>query len=138
MKQRAFIMLLGSSAAAWPIAARTQQQGSMRRVGILMPYPEHDAQYQKYVGLLRDELARVGWTAGSNVQFDERWTTDNLDRVRGGALQLLDLKPDVIVVWSHRATSVLHQQTSPIPVVFVGVGDPVETGLVTSLAKPGG
>ena len=61
-----------------------------------------------------------------------------LDRVRGGAVQLLDLKPDVIVVWSHRATSVLHQQASPIPVVFVGVGDPVETGLVTSLAKPGG
>jgi putative tryptophan/tyrosine transport system substrate-binding protein len=72
------------------------------------------------------------------VQFDERWTTDNMDRVRGGAVQLLDLKPDVIVVWSHRATSVLHQQTTAIPVVFVGAGDPVETGLVTSLAKPGG
>jgi len=61
-----------------------------------------------------------------------------MDRVRGGAVQLLDLKPDVIVVWSHRATSVLHQQTVATPVVFVGAGDPVETGLVTSLAKPGG
>ncbi|MFZ0850945.1 MAG: ABC transporter substrate-binding protein [Hyphomicrobiaceae bacterium] len=138
MKRREFITLLGGVAAASPLAARAQQAGPMRRVGILIPYPEHDALYQKYVRVLREELARLGWTAGSNVLFDERWTTDNMDRVWGGAVQLLDLKPDVIVVWSHRATSVLHQQASPIPVVFVGVGDPVETGLVTSLAKPGG
>ena len=72
------------------------------------------------------------------MQFDERWTTDNMDRVRGGAAQLLDLRPDVIVVWSHRATSVLHQQTTSTPVVFVAVSDPVETGLVTNLARPGG
>jgi len=138
VRRREFITLLGGAAAAWPLAARTQQAGPMRRVGILMPYPEADAQYQKYVRTLREELARLGWTAGSNVQFDERWTTDNMDRVRGGAVQLLDLKPDVIVVRSHRATSVLHQQTTAIPVVFVGAGDPVETGLVASLAKPGG
>ena len=121
MKRREFITFLGGAAAALPLAARTQQAGPMRRVGILMPYPEADAQYQKYVRALREELARLGWTAGSNVQFDERWTTDNMDRVRGGAVQLLDLKPDVIVVWSHRATSVLHQQASPIPVYSSGL-----------------
>src|SRR5262245_8830095 len=109
----------------------------MRRVGILIPYPEHDALYQTHVRALREELARLGWSAGTNVQFEERWTTDNMDRVRGGAVQLLDLKPDVIVVWSHRATSALHEQTSAIPVLFVWVVDPVATGLVTSLAKPG-
>jgi ABC-type uncharacterized transport system substrate-binding protein len=110
----------------------------MQRVGILIPYPEQDALYQTYVRALREELARLGWSAGGNVQFEERWTTDNMDRMRSGAVQLVDLKPDVIVVWSHRATSVMHQQASPVPVVFVGAGDPVETGLVASLAKPGG
>jgi putative ABC transport system substrate-binding protein len=138
MKRREFITLLGGAAAAWPLPARTQQAGPMRRVGILIPFPERDLEYQKYIRALREELATLGWTAGLNVQFDERWTTDNMDRVWGGAVQLLDLKPDVIVVWSHRATSVLHQQSTPIPVVFVAVGDPVETGLVASLAKPGG
>jgi putative ABC transport system substrate-binding protein len=138
MQRREFITLLGGAAAAWPLAARTQQAGPKRRVGILLPYPEHDQQIQKYLRALREELARLGWTAGFNVQFDERWTTDNMDRVRDGAMQLLNLRPDVIVVWSHRATSMLHQQTNRIPVVSVAVGDPVETGLVTSLAKPGG
>ena len=137
MKRREFIALIGS-VSAWPLAARTQQAGPMRRVGILIPYPEHDQQYQRYVRSLREELARLGWTAGSNVQFDERWTTDNMDRVRDGAAQLLALRPDVIVVWSHRATSVLHQQTRSTPVVFVAVSDPIETGLVTNLARPAG
>jgi putative ABC transport system substrate-binding protein len=138
MKRREFITLLGGAAAAWPLPAHTQQAGPMRRVGILIPHVDHDQLFQTFVRALRDELARLGWSAGFNVQFDERWTTDNMDRVPDGALQLLDLKPDVIVVWSHRATAVLHQQTTRVPVVFAAVSDPVETGLVASLAKPGG
>jgi putative ABC transport system substrate-binding protein len=138
MQRREFITLVGGAAVAWPLAAHTQQALPMRRVGILMPFPEHDPPYEQFVRAMREELAKLGWNAGSNLQLDERWTTDNMDRVRGGAVQLMDLKPDVIVVFSHRATSVLHQLTTAIPVVAIAVSDPVETGLVASLAKPGG
>jgi putative tryptophan/tyrosine transport system substrate-binding protein len=72
------------------------------------------------------------------VQFDERWTTDNMDRVRDGVAQLLAFNPDVIVAWSRRAVEALRQQTRTVPVVFVGIGDPVERGVVASFANPGG
>src|SRR5262249_34043109 len=84
------------------------------------------------------ELARRGWTAGGNVQFDERWTTDNMNHVRVGAAQLLALNPDVIVAWSRRGVEALRQQTRTVPVIFVGIGDPVEGGMVASFAKRGG
>jgi putative ABC transport system substrate-binding protein len=85
MRRRQFITLFGASAATWPLAARAQQPQGMRRVGILMPFPKTDVEYEIRVRAFRQELAKLGWTEGGNVQFDERWTTDNMDRVRAEA-----------------------------------------------------
>jgi hypothetical protein len=82
MKRREFITLVGGAAAAWPLAARAQQPDRVRRVAILMPYPPTDLELQARVQAFREELARLGWTRDRNIQFDERWTTDNMDLVR--------------------------------------------------------
>ena len=137
MKRREFITLLGA-VAAWPLAVRAQQPPHKRKVGILIPFAETDQVWQIRVSALRQELAILGWTAGGNVQFDEQWTTDNMDRVQDGVAQLLAFNPDVIVAWSRRAVEALRQQTRTVPVVFVGIGDPVESGVVASFANPGG
>ena len=86
MKRREFITLLGGAAAAWPLEARAQQPQGMRRVGIVAPYPKGDAEYELRVRTLRQELAKLGWTEASNIQFDERWTTDDMSRVENVAI----------------------------------------------------
>jgi putative ABC transport system substrate-binding protein len=97
MRRRQFITLLGG-ATAWPFAARAQQAPRLRRVGILMPFPPSDSEWQSRVGALRQELQRLGWTRGGNIEFDERWTTDNMDLVRANAADLVELKPDATYV----------------------------------------
>ena len=115
IRRREFIAVLGS-AAAWPLAAWAQQREQMRRVAILMPYPPTDAEIQERVGALRQELEKLGWTAGVNIQFDERWTTDNMDLVRANASGLLELKPDVVVATGGRVIPILMQLTRTIPI----------------------
>jgi ABC-type uncharacterized transport system substrate-binding protein len=97
MQRREFITLLSGAAAGWPLAARAQQGERMRRVGILMPYSPSDKEIQNRVLAFKEELRNRGWSAGVNVQFDERWTTDNMDLIRAAATNLLELKPDVVV-----------------------------------------
>src|SRR4029079_4369856 len=106
MRRREFIGL-ASSAAAWPLVARAQQGERMRRVAILMPYPPSEVEFQERVRAFRQELEKLGWTSGVNVQFDERWTTDNLELVRANAAGLLELKPDVVVAVGGRVIPVL-------------------------------
>ena len=137
MKRRQFISLLGG-AAAWPIAARAQQTGGMRRVGMVVPYPKGDTEYELRVRTLRQELAKLGWTEGSNVQFDERWTTDDMSRVWADAASLIASNPDVVVATGGRVVPVLMQLSRSIPIVVPGVSDPVGVGWVQSLARPGG
>jgi putative tryptophan/tyrosine transport system substrate-binding protein len=137
MNKREFITLLGG-AAAWPLAARAQQPDRMRRIGILMPYPPTDTEHQSRVAVLRQELQQLGWTRGGNLEFDERWTTDNLDLVRANAANLVELKPDLIVVIGGRVIPILLEMTRTIPIVVPGTIDPVGTGWVKSLARPGG
>ena len=140
--RRASITALGGAAASslsWPLAARAQQPaGRVRRVGIVMPYAEGDADYQIRVRLLRQELGRLGWTDGGNIQFDERWTTDNMDRVRAEAASLMASNPDAVVAIGGRVVPVLMQLSRSVPIVVAGAGDPVGTGWVASLARPGG
>jgi putative ABC transport system substrate-binding protein len=136
-KRRDFIALIGS-AAALPLTARAQQPEPMRRVGILMPYAESDAEYRTHVQALRDELRKSGWIEGGNIEFDEHWTTDNMDRIRTNAAALVSAKPDVIVAIGGRVIPILMQMSRTIPIVIPGVSDPVGLGLVESLARPGG
>src|SRR5262249_37304465 len=110
-RRREFITLLGGAAAAWPLAARAQQPERMRRIGILMPYPKSDAEYQSYVRAFRQELARLGWSEGGNVQFDERWSTGDMDMVRADAANLVALNPNVIVIVGDRVIPVLTKLT---------------------------
>jgi putative tryptophan/tyrosine transport system substrate-binding protein len=139
MRRREFIPLLGGAAAAWPFAVRAQQPARLlRRIGIFMPYAEGDVEYAARVRALREELARLGWTEGANVQFDERWTTDDMDRVRANAASLLASNPDVVVAVGSRVVSTLMQLTRSVPIVLPGAVDPVGTGWVESLARPGG
>ena len=138
MRRREFITLLGGAAGAWPLAVRAQQAPRLRRIGILMPYPPSDAEWQSRVGTLRQELQRLGWTRGGNIEFDERWTTDNMDLVRANAANLVELKPDAIVAIGGRVIPVLMQLTRTVPIINPGSVDPVGQGYVESLARPGG
>jgi putative tryptophan/tyrosine transport system substrate-binding protein len=93
---------------------------------------------QTRVQALREELRNRGWTAGGNVQFDERWTSDNMDLIRAAAANLLELKPDVVVAVGGRVIPVLMQLTRSIPIIVPGGSNPVQRGWAESLARPGG
>jgi putative ABC transport system substrate-binding protein len=138
MKRREFIALLGGAAVAWPLAARAQQAPRLRRIGILMPFLPSDAEWQSRVGALRQELQRLGWKRGGNIEFDERWTTDNMDLVRANAANLVELMPDAIVALGGRVIPVLMQLTRTVPIIIAGAPDAVGTGYIESLARPGG
>src|SRR5256886_9692146 len=137
MRRRDFITGITGSAAAWPLAARGQQPGQVRRIGILMPYPKSDAEYQSYVRAFRQELARLGWSEGGNVQFDERWSTGDMDMVRADAANLVELNPDVIVIVGDRVIPILTKLTRSIPIVVALTSDPIASGAVERFARPG-
>jgi putative tryptophan/tyrosine transport system substrate-binding protein len=138
MQRREFITIVGGAAAAWPVTARAQQSDRMRRIGVLMPYPPSDTEWKSRVGALQQELQRLGWTRGRNIEFDERWTTDNMDLVRANAANLVELTPDAIVAVGGRVIPVLMQLTSTVPIIIPGTSDPVASGYIKSLARPGG
>jgi len=119
MKRREFITLL-IGAAAWPVAARAQQPERMRRVGILMAYPESDAVYQGYVMAFREEFQKLGWQEGRNVRFDYRWATSDLELIKRSAKELVALQPDLILTSSTPSTASLLQQTQTIPIAMAG------------------
>ena len=138
MRRRDFIKFVAGSAAVWPLAARAQQGERMRRVGILMPYSTSDQEIQNRVQAFKEELRNRGWTAGVNVQFDERWTMDNMDLIRAAAANLVELKPDVVVAVGGRVIPILMKMTSSIPIIVPSGISPVERGWAKSLARPGG
>jgi putative ABC transport system substrate-binding protein len=137
MRRREFITLVGSAAAGWPLAALAQQSQRMRRVGILMPYPPSDAEYRLRIDAMQEELRHLGWSRGDDIEFDERWTADNMEMIRANADNLVELKPDVIVAVGGRVIPILMQLTHTIPIVVPGTTDPVGTGYVKNLARPG-
>src|SRR5262249_37254504 len=137
MKRREFITLLGST-AVWPLAARAQQGERSRRVGILMPYPETESDMQARVRAFKQELHRLGWTESSKIEFDERWTTDDMERVRSNAASLVERKPDAIVAVGGRVIPILKQMTRAVPIVIAGSVDPVGTGMGAGLGHPRG
>jgi len=138
LKRREFITMLASTATAWPLAARAQQPRRMRRVGIVMPFAKGDSEGEARIRAFKQELAKLGWTDGGNIQFDERWPADNMDLVRSHAASLVASNPDIIVASGGRIVPVLMRLTRSIPIVLPGATDPVGVGWAQSLARPGG
>src|SRR2546423_3408264 len=137
MQRRDFVTLLGG-AAAWPMVARAQQPGRLRRIGALMSWEESDPEIKTFLSGFMQGLAKLGWTDDGNVRMEVRWAGSNVDRLRMFAKELVDLQPDVILATSTPSTAALQQATRTIPIVFAGMSDPVGAGFVASLSRPGG
>jgi putative ABC transport system substrate-binding protein len=137
LKRREFISLLGG-AAAWPVAARAQQPDRMRLIGVLMAYAESDSTAQSWLAAFRAALAKLGWTEGSNLRIELRWSAADADRMRTLAKELVDLRPNAIFGVTTPAIGALARETRTIPIVFAGVSDPIGAGYVDNLARPGG
>ena len=138
MRRRDFITLLGA-AAAWPRAVRAQQsEAGLRRIGVLMGLPATDPIGQLEVAVLRQELRKLGWIEKRNIVLEYRWAGANLKNIETFAKELVVLAPDIILSRSTPATAALIRQTRSIPIVFTVVAEPVGSGFVASLARPGG
>jgi putative ABC transport system substrate-binding protein len=137
MKPREFITLLGG-AAAWPLAARAQQAGRMRRIGVLLARDENDPVGKTQVSAFTQALAGLGWTDGRTVRMDVRYAGDEINRIRALARELVGLQPDIIVTGGTPATVAVQRETRTIPIVFATVGDPVASGIVARLDRRSG
>jgi putative ABC transport system substrate-binding protein len=137
MRRRAFLGAVGG-AAVWPVFAQAQQSNRLRRIGILNPRSEHDAEAQSALAALRQRLKQLGWEDGKNVQFDQRSADGNVDHLLRQAAELVGSKPDVIFTNSTPGVAALQSATRTTPVVFVNANNPVGSGFVASLARPGG
>jgi putative ABC transport system substrate-binding protein len=137
MRRREFITVLGCATVGW-FPARAQQSEAMRRIGVLMHVSESDAVGQTRITALLRGLEGLGWAAGRNVRIDTRWAAGRADNFRTYAEELLALEPNVLVGVSTSAVRALQQASRSVPIVFIGVVDPVGSGLVESLSRPGG
>jgi putative ABC transport system substrate-binding protein len=137
VRRRKFITLLGG-AAAWPLAAHAQQAQEMRHVGALLVLGENDPQNEALLRAFHEELQKLGWEPGRNVQIEYRFAGSDEHRLRTGAAELVGKRPDVLFTAGTPALVALSRETRSLPIVFVQVSDPVKLGLVASLARPGG
>jgi len=138
MRRREFIGLLGGAAVGWPLAARAQQPERVRRIGVLTGFAVSDPEGLARVMAFTQTLAQLGWAVGRNVQIDTRWTGGNADDARRYAAELIALAPDVMLATGGAVVGPLLQVTRSVPIVFANVPDPVGSGFVESLARPGG
>jgi putative ABC transport system substrate-binding protein len=138
LKRRDFITLL-SGAATWPLGARAQQPDPVRRIGVLVVgFTQSGREGQARIGAFLDTLRKLGWDDGRNVRIEYRWAADDADHAKAAAAELVRSAPNVIVAMSNRLLIELHRLTSTIPIVFAQVPDPVGSGIVASLVRPGG
>jgi putative ABC transport system substrate-binding protein len=135
MKRREFILAVGGAAIGWPLVARAQQRA--RRVGVLIG-TGNDLRGQFWLAALRRRLQELGWSDERDLQIDVRWGSADIDYIRSSAVDLVNSKPDVILVYGVRSLNAMREATHQIPVVFIATSDPVGLGLVESLAHPGG
>jgi hypothetical protein len=141
MRRREFITLtlLGGAAATWrPLTAEAQQPDQLRRVGVLTNRVADNPEGQAAVAAFRQALQQLGWSDGRNIRIDMRWGVNDVDRDRRDAAELVALAPDVLVAPTSFTVAPLQRATRTVPIVFVGVIDPVGAGFVASLAQPGG
>jgi hypothetical protein len=137
IERRKFLATLGG-AAAWPLAARAQQVERIRRVGVLLSIAETDPDAQRRIQVFQQGLEELGWTEGRNIRVEYRFGAGDSDRIAKEVTDLVALKPDVIVGNSTPVVVALRQATRSIPIIFVQIIDPVGSGLVETLARPGG
>ena len=137
MRRRTFITLLGGT-LSWPLAARAQSgERALRRIGVLMGIAD-DQEGQARLTALKRGLQESGWTDAHNIQIDVRWGGGDIGQIRADAAELVNTRPDIILVYSTRVLNAMRQATQNIPVVFLATSDPVGLGYVKSLAHPGG
>jgi putative ABC transport system substrate-binding protein len=134
MRRRDFITLAGS-AAAWPLASRAQ---AVRLIGVLFGYAENDPTAQTELAAFRSGLAKLGWKEGGNLRIELRWGAGDPDKIGRMARELVELHPDLILGQTTPVTAALVRETKRIPVVFMTVSDPIASGFVATLARPGG
>jgi putative tryptophan/tyrosine transport system substrate-binding protein len=138
MRRRQFITLLGGAAGGWPLAARAQQPGAMRRIGVFTGFAEDEPEIKARLAGFRERLERLGWSEGRNIRIDYRYAPASAERAQMLAKELVALQPDVILAHSTPIVVALKPESRTIPIVFVGITDPVAQGFIVSLAHPGG
>jgi putative ABC transport system substrate-binding protein len=139
VRRREFITLVGGAAAGWPLAARAQQPDGMRRIGILFSVSESDREGQAWLSAFREGLQQLGWMAGRNIRLDYRWAApSDAGSRQQAAKELVALQPDLILAQNTVSTASILQETHSIPIIFANVVDPIGSGFVASLARPGG
>ena len=138
MRRREFITLLGGTAAGWPIAVHAQQPERMRRIGVLMAFSENDSATKERLAAFRQGLEKRGWFDGRNIHLHYRFTADRAQQFQALAKELLALQPEVILASTTGITATLQRESHTIPIVFVNVSDPIGSGFIESLARPGG
>jgi putative ABC transport system substrate-binding protein len=137
MRRRDFISVV-AGAAAWPLPARAQQADGVRRIGILMAYSERDREGQANVVAFREGLQKLGWTDGRNLRIDSRWAALDAKAMQRFAKELVALQPELVLSSSTPTTAALLQETHTIPIIFASIVDPVGSGFIASLSRPGG
>jgi putative tryptophan/tyrosine transport system substrate-binding protein len=135
--RRQFISALGGAVVTWPLAARAQQP-AMSRIGVVMGYAESDPEAHAMIAAFQQELQKLGWTEGSNIQIDVRYATNDPNQIRAFAVELMGLKPNLMVSNSNLVTAILQTEVRTVPLLFISVGDPVGSGFVTDIARPTG
>jgi putative ABC transport system substrate-binding protein len=137
MRRREVIARL-VGAAAWPLTARAQQTDRVRRIGVLLAFNENDPEAKRRYSAFMQGLAELGWTEGGNVRMDLRWGGPDINQIRALAHELVGLQPDIILAHAAPTITAVQRETRTIPTVFVNVTDPVASGIVVRLDRPGG
>jgi putative ABC transport system substrate-binding protein len=138
MRRREFIVSLGGVAVAWPLSAQAQGPNRLRRIGAMMPEAESAIESLARKTAFEKALSESGWQSGGTIAIDYRWDVSDLERARAATAELLGLNPDLILAVATPAAKAAQAATRTIPIVFIGVSEPVAQGFVTSLARPGG
>src|SRR3954453_1419360 len=138
MRRREFAKLIAGAVVVCARGAWAQQPEPMRRIGVLMGLAEDDLEAQSLLSTTRHRLGELGWREGGNIRIEDRWTAGNNERLLAYAVDLVQLKPDVIVCEGTPVVAALQQATRTIPIVFVNANNPIGSGFVESIARPGG